>query len=580
MTRRAALLLLSLGVAACSGTIGLSGDGGVHDAAPPLGDAALADAALADAALTDAALTDAEAGDGEAGDSGTDGGLVIAPGPRSALFPVDWQPGFADAEGRFLQDYSYAGYRSRAAEPPTGDFAAVFPVTADTTGQTDAAPAIASAIAAAAAAGGGIVFLPAGLYRLNSRIEVTDSQIVLRGAGPDQTKLLFQDSATGDGLYGLHFRGADYTEGNEIALVAEGAALDTSVRLASTAGLSVGDDIVIGFKITDAFKVEHNAQSYWYHIATDTWRGFFRRTVTAIDGATGTVHFQVPLRYAVKLRDGASLKRVTGYLTECGLESLAVSNAIDFAAAWQSNQYSALGFTNAKDCWVREVASFESPLHGPYHLRSHGLTITRCVRITVMDTHLARPQNRGGAGNGYLFHLSRSNEVLVRDSTAREARHNFSINWDFGSSGNVFLRVLSTGGRGFDSLQNALDGVGWLGPSDFHHSLSIANLIDASVIDDAWQCENRRDTSTGAGPTGTWNVFWNNRTGGSGRLRSLQAGMGYVIGTQGLTVETALVGTGAEGTAPVDYTEYLDGPADLSPPSLYEEQLARRRSGG
>src|SRR5690625_2455403 len=30
---------------------------------------------------------------------------------RSELYPVDWQPATPDAEGRFLHDFSYAGYR-------------------------------------------------------------------------------------------------------------------------------------------------------------------------------------------------------------------------------------------------------------------------------------------------------------------------------------------------------------------------------------------------------------------------------------------------------------------------------------
>src|SRR5690348_15837769 len=39
---------------------------------------------------------------------------------RSALSPEDWTPAFTDAEGRFLHDFSYAGYRAgdELPEPP------------------------------------------------------------------------------------------------------------------------------------------------------------------------------------------------------------------------------------------------------------------------------------------------------------------------------------------------------------------------------------------------------------------------------------------------------------------------------
>ena len=37
---------------------------------------------------------------------------------RSSLYPEDWTPGFADAQGRFLHDFSYAGYHKGEALIP------------------------------------------------------------------------------------------------------------------------------------------------------------------------------------------------------------------------------------------------------------------------------------------------------------------------------------------------------------------------------------------------------------------------------------------------------------------------------
>lgn len=79
-------------------------------------------------------------------------------------------------------------------------------VTADKNAETDAAPAIQAALDAAAAAGGGVVYLPAGRYRLQSRL-VIPSGVELRGAGSlptrDQMELslgtmLFFYGITGD----------------------------------------------------------------------------------------------------------------------------------------------------------------------------------------------------------------------------------------------------------------------------------------------------------------------------------------------------------------------------------------------
>ena len=38
---------------------------------------------------------------------------------RSALYPEGWTPETTDSQGRFLHDFSYAGYRLGEVEPPS-----------------------------------------------------------------------------------------------------------------------------------------------------------------------------------------------------------------------------------------------------------------------------------------------------------------------------------------------------------------------------------------------------------------------------------------------------------------------------
>src|SRR5262249_48900960 len=83
----------------------------------------------------------------------------------SALYPPTWTPTAApDAKGRFLHDFSYAGYRY-GEPPPSSPKGATYDVVlsygADSTGQTDATSAIQAAINAASSAGGGVVFFRA-----------------------------------------------------------------------------------------------------------------------------------------------------------------------------------------------------------------------------------------------------------------------------------------------------------------------------------------------------------------------------------------------------------------------------------
>ncbi|WP_217582167.1 hypothetical protein, partial [Lysinibacillus sp. GbtcB16] len=57
---------------------------------------------------------------------------------RSSLYPPDWTPGYKDAQGRFLQDFSYAGYwrgeKSIPEVPPGNTYNAVTGYGADPSG--------------------------------------------------------------------------------------------------------------------------------------------------------------------------------------------------------------------------------------------------------------------------------------------------------------------------------------------------------------------------------------------------------------------------------------------------------------
>ena len=123
---------------------------------------------------------------------------AVAPdagGPlRSRLYPSDWTPGMLDGQGRFLPDFSYAGYRNGEQELPTapgGPLLSVVDYGADPTAGRDSTAAIQAAIDAAGAAGGGIVLLPAGRYRCDGVLTVDRSGVVVRGAGPEQTFVQF-----------------------------------------------------------------------------------------------------------------------------------------------------------------------------------------------------------------------------------------------------------------------------------------------------------------------------------------------------------------------------------------------------
>lgn len=498
---------------------------------------------------------------------------------RSALYPPGWTPDSTDAKGRFLHDFSYAGYHNGETAIPDDPPGAVFDVVAgfgaDNTGATDATVAIQTAINAAQTAEGGVVFLPAGLYRCDGVLSVTHSGVVVRGEGPSETRLYFTRT---DGMaYNSHITfGGAVQQGADRLLAVDGENRSHDVYLDDTTALNEGDEVAVGWVITDAFVAEHGMTGTWQAF-NGQWRPFVRRTITNIDRsiAPNRVTLDVPLRYPAKVRDGASLRVESGYLAECGLEHLGISNAVSWDAAWAQYQVEAVLFSQAEDCWIRDVESFASPLSEAegYHLQNGGFRIADAKRMTVADCRLEEAQNRGTGGCGYLFQITRTNEVLIRDCTGLNGRHNFIQNWDFGTSGCVFLRCWSAGSSQIYTRDIPLPIPAFC---EYHHSLATACLVDQCRLDDGWYAGNRKLESSGAGHSSTQCVFWN--TSGGGIIQCYQYGLGYVIGAKDVVVLTTLLDPRAQGTAPQDYVEGTGRAGTLEPQSLYEDQLNARLS--
>ncbi len=528
--------------------------------------------------------------------------LVVAPllaphaaeaGPlswRSELYPETWGPDYQLADGRFLHDFSHAGYHNGEAQGRVAAGAPRFDVTdygADPGGQRDSRAAVQAAIDAAQRflslstrpGMGAVVWFPEGLYRLDGPVQVGASGMVLAGEGPEASRLWFTQST------GMSYRSHVTLAGRgttaaELPLAAEAANRAREVLVEDATGLRVGDDVALGWTITDAFVAEHGMIGTW-RVFNGDWQPFFRRQVEAIEpGAPGEpdrIVLDLPIRYPALLRDGASLRVETGYLRECGVSGLGFADATDRAAAWAQNQVHVLEMRHVADCWIRDVASFPSPgsddlVRGePAHLQSGGILVRDSKRVTVEDSRMENAQHRGGGGNGYLFEVRTSSEVLFQDLVGRNGRHNFIQNWGFGTSGWVLHRVHSEGG---EALFHP-DLPGLPGASEFHHSLAMANLVDASTFHDAFQAINRGHESSGAGHSATQTVLWS--TAGPGYVRSAQVGHGYVIGTAPtLTVWTHPAQPGGEETAPEDWVEGLGLGGLLEPQSLYEDQLERR----
>ncbi|WP_066477173.1 MULTISPECIES: glycosyl hydrolase family 28-related protein [unclassified Sphingomonas] len=537
---------------------------------------------------------------------------------RSALYPDSWLPvgegGSKDAAGRFLQDFSYAGYANGDKPIPTGFgnnrmVNAVTQYGADNTynattnpNSADATNAIQAAINAICTQGGGTVFLPAGTYRIRPQgtntaaLNLNCNNLILRGAVDAQGRpatFLFNDLANMRARRVIFVGTVDdrfiwYTSQVSTPTPVTQAVTDPTriITVGSTSAFQVGAPIVIRTDTTEAFKAQHGmtagingctANGCW-------WDGsgqglLYYRTVQAILSGN-RIRLDAPIRYLLNpdpsTGNNPRAYRTTPATYNVGIENIAIGmrenpnpgltdSVINTpgTAAYETSGAQAIRFAGAKDSWVRNVHSFRPAVNTQnFHLSSIGIALSASTRgISVLNSSMSFPQNRLGGGNGYLMVVA-GQDHLIRDSVTEGGRHNFQIT-DMSASGNVIL-----GGSTINSE----------GTNDFHVALSHANLIDGvTTIGNSWQTINRGSTSNGAGITGTQNVFWNVIKGDTASgifIQSEQFAWGYIIGTRGNTASVDVGGPTI--SAPSDWVEALNNGVNLAPTSLYLDQKAKR----
>lgn len=536
-------------------------------------------------------------------------------GWRSRYFPANWQPvhagGAPDSQGRFLPDFSYAGYHRGEQHPPYGRAAVTQTVdVALGNGTTDATAGIQARVNAACSAGGGVVRIPAGTYRVRlptatatEAIRIACSHVVLRGDGPTRTRILFDDAtrARSKSVIAVRSSGAivDGTGTTTYRLTADLTLPTQTLTLASTTGLSAGAWVMVRNDVTDGFRAEHRMDpatsgqaALW--LPTNGFKGiFYPRRITRVSG--NTVELDEPIQYPLRTRDNARVYALTQINEEVGIESLGIgmvenrSSPItepgsddDYQstntqlAGYQVHDARGITMDRVHDAWIYDVDTFQPAGNtSGAHVLSHGIFFAQgSFRVTVENCDFGRAQYRGGGGNGYIFHIQ-GNDTLMLSSTSTNARHGFTFNQ--ASTGNALVRLTGTHSRLAD---------------DSHRFLANANLFDSVRLDGDWmQCVNRGTTSGGAGFTGTRQVWWNtvavtsppNRMGCV--VETAQWGDGYAIGSRGEggamahLCPTSFTNSGwaaLDQGAPADFIEGEGRGATLYPQSLYDAQRALR----
>jgi hypothetical protein len=523
---------------------------------------------------------------------------------RSVLYPENWQPPVQASfyQDKFIQDFSYAGYRRGETAIPR-IAGPVFDVTtygADPTGSADSTAAIRAALAAARTAGGGVVSLPPGTFKIsniggNEILRISGNGVVLRGSGPDQTFLLNTTVAMRN-LATIRIRGLNPTEALPVPIAADITTPTRRIYLTDASSFAPGNLIEVLRDFTEAWILEHGQEAYWNAGIDIPDPANYRRWVTAVNTTENWIEIDIPMRYACLTRDNSRVRKLSGRISECGIEDLSIGNVQHPGSEWSEEDHSVLGTAaydvafstvidvqHAVDCWVSNISSFQpagntSTSHNP----SNGIRLGSSKNITVRNCDFQRPQYGGGGGNGYMYRLQGANDCLVVDSIAEFNRHGFVVSHS-GTTGNVFLRCedrtsnRATGSSGAGYITGGGDG------SDNHMHFSHSNLWDnCRAVDSFYEAIFR--VTTGHGLSSAHGLYWNTSGSGSAYPDKLvateQGRYGYVIGTSGTVNAVTTKDPDLHNTAPADHIEGAGLGRTLFPPSLYQDQLERRLGTG
>ena len=344
---------------------------------------------------------------------------------------------------------------------------------ADNSGSTDALDAINGAINSIST-DGGVLFFPAGTYKINGSIEINNSNITVKGEGADKSKLIFYNPTRSSCIEIVTYGRGDWQSVSGYSKDA------TTLSVADGSKFTVGEFAEIqqendsSFMYTDP---EWN-QSYAQNVV-----GQFME-VTGINGNELTLKRPLHIGYQDKFSPEIRPQRL---IKGVNIEDLYIEMKTD------SDKFIIL-YKNAAYGAVRNIES--------YHTRKAHVASESTIGCEVTGSKFSRSYDYGGGGHGYGVTLGyHTTDWLVENNIFDSLRH--AMIFSKGANGNVIS---------YNYSQNVLQGSGetdlndgWIPPDiSSHGHYPYMNLIEGNSaqevgISDYW------------GPSGPGNLYFRNR---------------------------------------------------------------------
>jgi hypothetical protein len=399
-----------------------------------------------------------------------------------------------DSKGNCLIDFSYCGYKASEVRIPVVPVKIVVPIIiGDATEKLQKAIDYVSSLPLDVNGFRGAVLLQRGTYKLNGRLKIKSSGVVLRGsgiqndgtiiiaAGKDRETLIRVVGAEVNTVSEPHNIQQNYVPVNSRKMIVEGAPV-----------FQKGQSVFIRRPSTQAWIDLLQMKSFGGETEWLGWKPgehdiVWDREISDIKG--DTLFFDAPITTALDVTMGratVSAYQWTARINHVGIENFSiVSDCIPYNKRDEDHCWMGVTFENTRDAWVRQV-TFR-------HLAGSAVVVYESAsRITVEDCASFEPVSEIGGMRRNTFFTS-GQQILFRNLYSEFGYHDFGTG--FCAAGpNAFVRCESHLPYSFSGgLDSWTSGV----------------LFDMVNVDgNALSFKNREQDGYGAGWTAANSVFW------------------------------------------------------------------------
>jgi hypothetical protein len=372
-------------------------------------------------------------------------------------------------------------------------------------GSSDAAGAINSALASAGASASAaqprVVLLTAGTFLIRSPITINSSYVVLRGAGPTQTKIIGQ---TGANIIRMGWKW-NYT--GLVNVTSDNPKGATSITLVDASAIQPGDVLQIDmvddrsfvriapdgvyFKRQPSTDINGPGRGGSTSVSDPGWRSIGQQIEVASKNGntltlTSPLHVAFPLSQSPQVFKTATARSGEPGTRYSGIEDLYVSGGTN----------NMIGFVNTAYCWARNIESDGRPLDSNHGMTGAHVQLIHAFRNEIRDSyfHHATVINQGGGAYGLAPGTSSSNNLFENNIAVHL---NKPIVMNNSGGGNVIAynyvdNAYSVSAPGWQ--ENTIDGN--------HESFSHSDLFEGN-----WTTNIGSDTTHG---NAGWHVFFRN----------------------------------------------------------------------